>query len=415
MAIRRPPKAPPLSVNRYELSGKIGTGMMGLVYRGRDVDNDLLVAVHLIAPEISDQPGLAEQLREEFRRASRFEHPNILRLIDVGNEGGFWYFVTEWVEGITLAQMIEAHSRLPEETAIRIITQVGQAIDFAHAVNYSHGRIRPANILIRSDGVAKLVAFEPAIRCGDAKGELGLTGLPGSVTDLAISQNLSYSGVIRSLGATLYEATTGLTWVDPGPPVPVPAGARKIRSRSSRPRPRVAGLSERVDLAVRWATDYDAKKQPLSCAEWLKLLRSKSRAPAAPRPDARPDAAETDDRRASVRYAVGVGSSCTINTSVFDSDPNLPPDATAVWALVVRDVSTSGIGILLARRCEAGTELLIELMTEANQVTRSLPVRVVRVRRDTLGHWVHGCEFLSPLDPPGLTAVLGHLGRVDPS
>jgi serine/threonine protein kinase len=416
MAIRRPPKAPPLSVSRYELSGKVGNGTMGQVYRGRDVDNDLLVAVHLIAPEIGEQPGLADRFREEFRSASRFEHPNILRLIDFGNERGFWYLVTEWVDGISLAQMIEAHSRLPEETAIRIITQVGQAVDFAHAVNYSHGRIRPANILIRNDGVAKLVAFEPAIRSGDSKGELGSADRgTNSLPDLALSQNLSYSEVIRSLGATLYEATTGLTWVDPGPPVPVPTGARKVRSRSSRPRPRVAGLSERVDLAVRWATDYDSKKQPVSCAEWLKLLRSKSRAPAAPRPDARPDATETDDRRASVRYAVGVGSSCTINTSVFDSDPDMPPEATAVWPLVVRDVSTSGIGILLARRCEAGTELLIELMTEANQVTRSLPVRVVRVRRDTLGHWVHGCEFLSPLDPPGLTAVLGHLGRVDPS
>jgi hypothetical protein len=58
---------------------------------------------------------------------------------------------------------------------------------------------------------------------------------------------------------------------------------------------------------------------------------------------------------------------------------------------------------------------LIELMTETNHVTRSLPVKVVRVRRDTLGHWVHGCEFLTPLDQSGLSAVLGYLGRVDPS
>ena len=54
-------------------------------------------------------------------------------------------------------------------------------------------------------------------------------------------------------------------------------------------------------------------------------------------------------------------------------------------------------------------------MTENSQVTRSLPVRVVRIRRDSLGHWVHGCEFLTPLDEPALTAVLEHLGRVDPS
>jgi hypothetical protein len=177
----------------------------------------------------------------------------------------------------------------------------------------------------------------------------------------------------------------------------------------------VTGLSERVELAVRWATDYDPKKQPVSCAEWLKLLRSKSRAPAAPRPDSRPEHEQTDNRRASVRYAVGVGSSCTINTSVFDSNPGEQTDSGAIWPLVVRDVSSGGIGILLARRCEPGTELLIELVTEGNNQTRSLPVRVVRVRRDTLGHWVHGCEFLEPLDESSLNAVLSHLGRVDPS
>lgn len=415
MAIHRPPKAPPLSVSRYELTGKVGTGGMGQVYRGRDMDNDLLVAVHLIAPELSDDRGVVDRLREEFRTAAQYEHPNILRLIDFGQDSGFWYLVTEWVDGITLAHMIEAHTRLPEETAVRIITQVGQAVDYAHTVGYAHCRVRPSNVLIRNDGVAKLVAFEPAIRCTDVKGDRGQAERNSvAANDLPFAKNLSFANALRSLGATLYEAATGLAWIDPGPPSQMGPN-KKVRSRSSRPRPRVAGLSERVDLAVRWATDYDATKQPVSCAEWLKLLRSKSRAPATPRPDARLPGEDSDDRRASVRYAVGVGSSCKINTSVFESDPDTQPDSEAVWPLVVRDVSSGGVGILLARRCEPGTELLIELMTESNQITRSLPVRVVRVRRDTLGHWVHGCEFRTPLDQPALTAVLGHLGRVDPS
>lgn len=415
MAIRRPPKAPPLSVSRYELLGKIGAGAMGQVYRARDVDNELLVAVHLVDPELSDEPGVIDALREEYRTAVQFEHPNILRLLDLGQDRGFWYLTTEWVEGISLAQMIQAHSRLPEETAVRILTQVGQAVDYAHGAGYSHCRVRPTNVLIRNDGVAKLVAFEPAMRFEDARGKPNQLGATTAAKILPFSKNLPFADVIRSLGATLYEAATGLPWIDPGPPQPRAPGERRSRSRSSRPRPRVPGLTERVELAVRWATDYNPDRQPVSCAEWLKLLRSKSRAPATPRPDARPDATENDERRSSVRYGVGVGSSCRINTSVFDSDPGDPADSSAVWPLVVRDVSAGGVGILLARRCEPGTELLIELMTENSQVTRSLPVRVVRLRRDSLGHWVHGCEFLTPLNEPALTAVLEHLGRVDPS
>ena len=412
MAIVRIPKAPPLSVGRFELTGKIGTGGMGQVYRGRDVDNDVLVAIHLLSPELSQEQGVVERLREEYRTAAQFEHPNILRLIDFGQEAGYCYLITEWVEGITLAHMIQAHTRLPEETAVRIITQIAQAVDYARTVGYAHCRVRTQNVLIRNDGVAKLVAFEPAIRHTDTKGDKRPAERQPSVNDLPLSKNLPFSEALRSLGATLFEATTGLPWVDPGPPQPPDPRARRSRSRS-RPKPRVPGLSERVDLAVRWATDYDPKKQPVSCAEWLKLLRSRSRSAANPRPDARLDGG--DERRSSVRFAVGVGSSCTINTSVFDSDPDDSSDASASWPLLVRDVSSGGVGILLARRCEPGTELLIELMTENGQEPRSLPVRVVRVRRDSLGHWIHGCEFLSPLGSRELTAVLEYLGRVDPS
>jgi serine/threonine protein kinase len=413
MAILRPPKAPPLTVGRYALAGKIGVGGMGPVYRGRDVDNDSLVTVYLLNPEWNDDSKTIQRLRDEYRSACQYEHPNILRLMDLGQDGGFWYLVTEWVEGISLAHMIEAHSRLPEETAVRIVTQVGQAVDYAHTVGYSHCRVRPTSVVIRNDGVAKLIAFKPAIRTINEKGDQRKPGGdPAAPESSLFAQNLTFSEVVRSLGATLYQSVTGLAWIDPGPPPP--PGTKRPRSRSSRSRPRPMGLSERVELAVRWATDYDPIKQPISCAEWLKLLRSKSRTAATARADARPAGAEADDRRASVRYAVGVGSSCTINTSVF-GNPVEKPDSEAVWPLVVRDVSSGGVGILLARRCEPGTELLIELISESNQVTRSLPVKVVRVRRDTIGHWVHGCEFFTPLDQSGLNAVLGYLGRVDPS
>jgi hypothetical protein len=233
------------------------------------------------------------------------------------------------------------------------------------------------------------------------------TTSPGSVRK---PTNLSFAQAIHSFGTTLYEAVTGRVWVDPAT-IP-PSFDRKGRPRPPR-RKIIPGLTERVDLAVRRATDPDPAKRPASCSEWLKVLRSRPRTAATPRPDVRPDTTDADDRRAFVRYAVGVGSSCTINTSVFDAFPPENSPESAVWPLVVRDVSAGGIGILLARRCEPGTELAVELVTGVNRVTRSLLAKVVRVKRDTHGHWVHGCEFVSPLDSKGLNAVLGHLGRTD--
>lgn len=413
MAVRRPLSKVPLSVGRYELSGAVGSGTVGSVYRARDGASDDLVTVQLMPTELAGQE-LFESLNAEFRSASQLEHPNILRVLDFGRDGEFCYLVSEWVDGITLARMIEAHARLPEETAVRIITQIGQAVDYAQSGNRCPWRVHPGNILVRNDGVAKLIPFEPPSGSASSHlmapvvaGDPMRTTSPGSMRK---PTNLSFAQAIHSLGTTLYETVTGREWIDPSSiPSPPP---RRGRPRNVKPKLPV-GLSERIDQAVRRATDPDPARRPASCAEWLKLLRPRTKT-VAPRADVRPAAADTDDRRAFVRYAVGVGSSCIINSSVFDSHPHgEAPDPVAVWPLVVRDVSAGGIGILLARRCEPGTELAVELVTGANRVSRSLPVRVVRVRKDTIGHWVHGCEFLSPLEEPELATIFSHLGRGD--
>ena len=78
---------------------------------------------------------------------------------------------------------------------------------------------------------------------------------------------------------------------------------------------------------------------------------------------------------------------------------------------MVQDVSASGIGLLIARRCEPGTVLTVEAGLGSTRA--ALPVRVVRVRKDNFGHWVHGCAFLQPLAEQELYALVEHLGRHD--
>jgi hypothetical protein len=172
-------------------------------------------------------------------------------------------------------------------------------------------------------------------------------------------------------------------------------------------------LTERTERAIRRATDPDPTRRPATCAEFMKLLRGRPMTAGTLKPDARATAA--DDRRGYVRYALGAGTNCTINRSAFDAPAPAVPDPQEVWPLVVQDVSASGVGILLARRCEPGTELVIEVSAGADRAVRSLPARVVRVRKDNFGHWMHGCAFLAPLEEPELTALLDHLGRSDPA
>ena len=97
-----------------------------------------LVTVHLVSPDLAENAGVIERpsRRVQYRRPVRTsQHPPATRL---RTRRRFWYLVTEWVDGITLAQMIEAHTRLPEETAVRILTQIGQAWTTRNSVGYAH-------------------------------------------------------------------------------------------------------------------------------------------------------------------------------------------------------------------------------------------------------------------------------------
>jgi serine/threonine protein kinase len=395
-------KAPPLSVGRFQIQGRGGVGVAD-VFRARDDEGDL-AAVFLYTDDAPEKSGLAARMSAAYEAAAAIDHPNVIRVIDSGREGKFGYIVTEWVEGTTLARMIGTHSRLPEANVVRILAQVGQALDHLRKDDQVPCRVSPGNVLVRLDGLAKLIPFPlpdepPGVPPAPPKSHSGVkleaTGGP---------QPVPFAEAIFSLGTTLHEALTGSEWVPPEPP-------RSSRRRSQQP-PRPAGLTDRTERAIRRATDTDPARRPVSCAELLKLLRPRSVSTGTKKTDARTSTAAEGDRRSFVRYAMGVGSNCTINASVFD-----PPDAASgapeLWPLVVQDVSATGIGVLLARRCEPGTELSVEVATGTGRPPRPLPVRVVRVRKDHFGHWLHGCTFLAPLPEPELNALLTHLGRSD--
>ena len=403
-------KIPPLSVGRFELLGRAGTGISD-VHRGRDTDGQS-VTVYLFPAGDARQSA---RLRAAYEAASAIDHPNVLRLIDFGREGEFVYLVTEWVEGTTLARMIEMHGRLPEANVIRFLAQVGQAMDHLRKGDVAPCEVAPRQVLLRSDGVAKVIPFPLPDEPGTPA--LGTPGLstaallkpPSAAVKAAPAPDavkpVPFADVIFSLGMILHEALTGSVWI----PTRAHESTGRRRSRPAPPRP--AGLTDRAERAIRRATHLDPTRRPATCAEFVKLLRTRSPSTGTKKADARGADAATTNRRGCVRYALGVGSNCTINASVFDP-PDTLSDTNEVWPLVVQDVSATGIGLLLARRCEPGTELSVEV-ADAGRALRCLPVRVVRVRKDNFGHWMHGCTFLTPLDETALTALLDHLGRSD--
>jgi hypothetical protein len=168
----------------------------------------------------------------------------------------------------------------------------------------------------------------------------------------------------------------------------------------------VPELSERLDAAIRAALRPEPKERPRSCLEFFKLLTARPRFDDGTADDLPPSAAVAAapalERRAWVRHPVGVGAYGLIDTCVCGGGQ----ESEEIWPLVIRDLSAGGVGVLLARRFELGTELTIELPAELSATPRRLSTRVVRVVPEKGGHWLHGCAFPTKLSTNELATLL---------
>src|SRR6476469_2862945 len=149
-------KAALQSIGNYDLIEKIAEGGMGAIYKARHKESGQIVAIKVMPAHMASNPTLLKRFEQEFRAASRLNHPNIVRALDYGESGSTPYLVMEFVEGESLGQKIEREGRMPEAEAIRIIAQVAQGLHRAHKQNLIHRDVKPDNILVTPDGVAKL-------------------------------------------------------------------------------------------------------------------------------------------------------------------------------------------------------------------------------------------------------------------
>jgi len=274
------------SVGHYDLLEKIAEGGMGAIWRGRDRRSGQVVAIKVMPPHMASNPVLLKRFEQEFRAASRLDHPNIVRAIDYGETGPSPYLVMEFVDGESLGQKVEREGRMPEGEAIRIIAQVAQGLHRAHKQGLVHRDVKPDNILLRSDGVAKLADLGLV---KESETDLNLTrtgrGL-GTPHFMAPEQFRNAKGAdircdVYSLGATLYQMVTGeLPFKSSGP---LEAWMKKIQNDLKDPRSLVPDLSERVNWAILRAMSADPEQRPRSCREFIEDLTGHStrRLPAA--------------------------------------------------------------------------------------------------------------------------------------
>ncbi|MCC6425881.1 MAG: serine/threonine protein kinase [Phycisphaerales bacterium] len=203
----------------YKIMGKLGAGAMATVVKARQVSLDRLVAIKLLPPKYTN-PQFIERFYAEGRAAAQLNHPNIVQAYDVGKVGDQHYFVMEYVDGRTVYDDITSHKRLSEKDAIDITIQIASALLHAHEKGLIHRDVKPKNIMITKEGVAKLADMGLARAMNDreaAEAEAGKAfGTPYYISPEQVHGKVTIGppADIYSLGATLYHMVTGVVPFD---------------------------------------------------------------------------------------------------------------------------------------------------------------------------------------------------------
>lgn len=196
--------------DRYEIIGKIGSGGMSDVYKARDHILGRNVAIKVLKQEFSEDVNFVVKFRTEAQSAAGLEHPNIVNIYDVGSESGMHYIVMEYVEGVTLKTYIEKKGRLTYKEAVSIAIQVGRGMEAAHAKNIIHRDIKPQNILISTEGKAKVTDFGIARAVSNNTISADVMGsVHYASPEQARNGFVNDKSDIYSLGIVMYEMVTG--------------------------------------------------------------------------------------------------------------------------------------------------------------------------------------------------------------
>jgi serine/threonine protein kinase len=199
----------------YRIVRKLGAGAMATVYLARQLSLDRLVAIKVLPRRYSDNADFIARFQKEGRAAAKLNDPNIVAAYDVGNSGEHHYFVMEYVDGETVYDRIAANKRFGEREAIAVTRQVASALRHAHERGFIHRDIKPKNIMLTRDGIAKLADLGLARALSDkeaAEAEAGRAfGTPFYISPEQIrgKVDIGPQADIYGLGSTLYHMITG--------------------------------------------------------------------------------------------------------------------------------------------------------------------------------------------------------------
>ena len=197
---------------RYEIIEELGKGGMGKVYRVEDTELKQEIALKLIRPEIATDKNTIERFRNELKTARNIRHKNVCGMFDLGEEKGAYFITMEYIRGEDLKNLIRKMGQLSTGQAIAIANQVCDGLDEAHRLGVVHRDLKPQNVMIDTEGSARIMDFGIA-RSLEGKGITGAGVMIGTPEYMSPEQvegkEVDPRSDIYSLGVILYEMATG--------------------------------------------------------------------------------------------------------------------------------------------------------------------------------------------------------------
>ncbi len=260
---------PEVVADRYEVGDRLGAGGISDVFAAYDRRLDRRVAVKFLRTGIGDVRARA-RFEREARMAASFNHPHAVAIYDVGERDGQPYLVLELVDGLSLSQMLAERKQLEPGEAVAIADQVLDALGAAHAQGLVHRDVKPGNILLTREHVAKLADFGIAKAVADATGSVTMTGeLIGTPRYLSPEQVAGQPATpwsdLYAVGVVLYEMLAG------APPFSGETPIATALAHQHEPVPslasRRAGLDPRLVAVVERALEKDPSRRFADAAE----------------------------------------------------------------------------------------------------------------------------------------------------
>ena len=246
---------------RYEILGRIGSGGMADVYKGKDHKLNRYVAVKVLKSDYRNDESFIKKFVSEAQAAAGLMHPNVVNVYDVGQDRGLYYMVMELVEGITLKEYIEKKERLSAKEAISISIQMISGIQAAHNHHIIHRDIKPQNIIISKDGKVKVTDFGIA-RATTSTATIS-TNVMGSVHYTSPEQ--AKGGIvdersdIYSAGITMYEMVTGHVPFDGDSTVSV--ALKHLKEKIVAPSVEVPDIPYSLDCIIMKCTEKNVERR----------------------------------------------------------------------------------------------------------------------------------------------------------